>query len=262
MIKTVFIFHDCFIIKTPEAVLVFDYWKDADERSSLAYHLSDINPEMPLYFFVSHGHKDHFNRAIFEWSNVFRNARYILSKDVRRRINHIVNAGSTYAGTKVNPEKVITMRDQDVYEDEVIKVNSFPSTDIGNSYAVNICGKVIFHAGDLNAWIWKDESTEKEVQAELDKFNAILDIVASQYKRFDMAFFPVDSRIGTDYFIGAKIFLERFEVANFFPMHFDLGEDDTSICRLHRDAADFIRYASPSCHHYIMSAPDSSYAIH
>ncbi len=261
MIITTFIFHDCFVVKTPAAVLVFDYWKDADQDGSLSSCLMDVTPDIPVYFFVSHGHKDHFNREIFEWSKRFEKALYIVSKDVRKRINHIVNAGSTYGGTKVSPEQVITMTDRDVYEDEVIQVNSFPSTDIGNSYAVKICDKVIFHAGDLNAWIWKDESTENEVKAELDKFNAILDIIHKDYNSFDIAFFPVDSRIGTDYFTGAKIFLERFKVSNFFPMHFDLGEDARSKARLHEDAADFSRYASPLCHHYIMSAPHSSYAI-
>ena len=62
----------------------------------------------------------------------------------------------------MDPSSVIAMSDFDHYEDEIISVNTFPSTDIGNSYAVTIAGRTIFHAGDLNAWIWKDESTEEK----------------------------------------------------------------------------------------------------
>ncbi len=28
MIKTIYVWHDCFVVKVPEAVWVFDFWKD------------------------------------------------------------------------------------------------------------------------------------------------------------------------------------------------------------------------------------------
>ena len=153
------------------------------------------------------------------------------------------------------------MRSDEVYEDGFVKVHSFASTDIGNSYAVQLEGYSIFHAGDLNAWIWKDESTEQEVRKALDDFRAVVGRIGEVFSGFDLCFFPVDSRIGTDYFTGAKIFLESFRIGNFFPMHYELGEDPTAVDRLHQDAAAFHRYASHSCGRYIMSAPYSAYAI-
>lgn len=261
MIKAIYIYHDCFVVKTPEAVLVFDFWKDPYQRGPLPNPLMNVDRNLPVYVFVSHGHKDHYNPDIFSWAKHFPNIRYIVSKDVRKRINHIISPDSSYKGNKVEPSRVIVMSDHDRFEDEIINVNTFPSTDTGNSYAVSIGGRNIFHAGDLNAWIWKDESTEEEVKEALDSFNAILDMIAASYEGFDLCFFPVDSRIGTDYFTGARIFLERFKIENFFPMHYELGDDSDAIARLHRDAAAFDRYASPTCHHYIMSAPYSAYAI-
>ncbi|MDE6741027.1 MAG: MBL fold metallo-hydrolase [Muribaculaceae bacterium] len=260
-IKTIYIYHDCFVVKTPEAVLVFDFWKDPYQMEPMPNPLTNIDKDMPAYVFVSHGHKDHYNPDIFGWAKYFPNIRYIVSKDVRKRINHIISPGSSYKGDKVDAAKVIAMSDHDHYEDDIINVNTFPSTDIGNSYGVTIAGRTIFHAGDLNAWIWKDESTEEEVKEALDSFNAIVDMIAASYEGFDICFFPVDSRIGTDYFMGACIFLERFRIDNFFPMHFELGDDAAAIARLHRDAAAFDRYASPTCRHYVMSAPYSAYAI-
>ncbi len=260
MIRTIYVFHDCFVVKTGEAVLVFDYWKDPYQRGTLPNPLMEVDRDMPVYVFVSHGHKDHYNPEIFGWAKYFPNIHFIVSKDVRKRINHIVSASGIYKGDKVEASRVVMMTDDDRYEDELITVRSFPSTDIGNSYAITIGGRNFFHAGDLNAWIWKDESTEEEVREALGGFNAIVDKIATEYTGFDFCFFPVDSRIGTDYFTGAKIFLERFKIEHFFPMHYELGEDAASIARLHRDAAAIEQYSSPTCQNYILSAPYSLYA--
>lgn len=261
MIKTIYVYHDCFVMKAPEAVLVFDFWKDPCQRGALPDPLVEVDRKMPVYVFVSHGHKDHYNPEIFSWAKHFPNIHYIVSKDVRKRINHIVSPLSAYKGDKVEADKVTAMSDNDSYVDGRISVRSFPSTDTGNSYAIKIGRCTVFHAGDLNAWIWKDESTEEEVKEALSAFNAIVDKIASSYEAFDICFFPVDSRIGTDYYTGAKIFLERLKIGHFFPMHYELGDDPATIARLHRDAAEIERYASPTCNNYILSAPYSAYAM-
>lgn len=258
-IKTVYIWHDCFIIRTAKAVLVFDFWKDPYQKGELPNPLMEIDRSLPLYVFVSHGHKDHYNPEIFGWSVFFSDIRYIVSKDVMKRIRHIINPDSSYKGVKVDASQVIAMKPGEVYVDGVIKVHSFASTDIGNSYAVEIGGYSIFHAGDLNAWIWMDESTDQEVRKALGDYNAVLGSIGKYFTEFDLCFFPVDSRIGTDYFSGARIFLERFRIGTFFPMHYELGEDAETIARLHRDAAAIDRYASENCRHYVMSAPYSCY---
>ena len=260
-IKTIYIYHDCFMVQTPDVTLIFDFWKDPYQRDALPNPLLDMDCDKPVYVFVSHGHKDHFNPQIFSWARYFKDIHYVVSRDVRKRINHLVSPTAKYNGDKVDESQVITLTDNDRYADRNINVATFPSTDIGNSYAVTVGGRTVFHAGDLNAWIWKDESTEEEVNAALDAYTRIIDKIAGTFSEFDLCFFPVDSRIGTDYFTGAKIFLERFRVKNFFPMHFELGEKSAEIARLHRDAAKFDLYSSPTCHHYIMSAPYSAYFI-
>lgn len=260
MIKTFYIHHDCFVVRTPEAALVFDFWKDPYQNGPLPNVMTGIPKEMPVYVFVSHFHKDHYNPEVFEWSQFFPNIRYIVSRDVGKRMRHIISPTSTYKGTKPDPEKVIVMTDNDIYEDSLVTVRSFPSTDTGNSYAVETGGRRLFHAGDLNAWIWKDESTDDEVAAALKGYTTILDKIAECYDGFDQCFFPVDSRIGTDYFTGAKLFLERFKVGVFFPMHYELADDRRSLAQRHRDAGAFHLYASANCRNYILSAPYSVYA--
>lgn len=258
-IKTVYIWHDCFLVRTSNVALVFDFWKDPYQHGPLPNPLMELDMDLPVYVFVSHGHKDHYNPEVFNWSQYFRNIHYVVSKDVMKRIKHIIMPDSSYKGVKVDASRVIAMRANESYEDDIVKVRSFASTDIGNSYAVEFDGYAIFHAGDLNAWLWKDESTDQEVRKALGDFNSIMTEISEAYEGFDLCFFPVDSRIGRDYFTGAKILLEKFKIENFFPMHYELGEDPTSIARLHRDAAAFECYASPNCRHYIMSASYSAY---
>lgn len=260
-IKTVYIYHDCFLVRTSEAVLVFDFWKDPYQRESLPNPMIGIEKEMPVYVFVSHGHKDHYNPAIFDWSESFSNIRYVVSADVARRIRHIITPDSVYKGKKVDAAHIIKMKPDDVYDDGTLKIHAFASTDLGNSYAVELNGYSIFHAGDLNAWIWKDESSAEEVDKALKDYNNVLDRINERYNKFDICFFPVDSRIGSEYFKGARIFLRRFKIGTFFPMHYELGDDTSSIARLHRDAAAFEKYASHDCMHYVMSAPYSAYVF-
>lgn len=77
-------------------------------------------------------------------------------------------------------------------------------------------------------------------------FEKILsDIAAAEGTRIDLAFFPVDSRIGRDYWEGAKIFVRRMDVGIFVPMHFGLGETPEEVKSSLRDAVDFAAYANP-----------------
>ena len=251
MIRIIYVWHDCFVVFAPECTLVFDYW--CDGRGLQAIHdggepefLKLIPRDKPLYFIVSHHHKDHFTRDIFGWKDVCPQVRYILSRDTEKSIRYMLRPGSIYRGVRPDPEQVTVLRPGDVYEDNVLKISAFGSTDIGNSYMVQTAGKRLFHAGDLNAWIWKDESTAAEVAAAVRDFEKILsDIAAAEGTRIDLAFFPVDSRIGRDYWEGAKIFVRRMDVGIFVPMHFGLGETPEEVESSLRDAVDFAAYANP-----------------
>ncbi|MDE6714942.1 MAG: MBL fold metallo-hydrolase, partial [Muribaculaceae bacterium] len=71
---------------------------------------------------------------------------------------------------------------------------------------------------------------------------AVLKDIAAYYKSFDLVMFPVDARMGTDYSLGAKQFLERFEVLYFVPMHF---------WQYAEEACNFTIYATANCDNYI-----------
>ncbi len=248
-----YIYHDCFTVETPQCILIFDFWKKPESFPITAVSgdlTSPFNEEQmhkPLYVFVSHFHKDHYNPVVFEWQQIWRRAgyadvHYFISTDVRRHARHILMPDSLYKGYHPEPQTVTVMRKGDTYKDDILSIESFGSTDIGNSYMVETGGKRIFHAGDLNAWIWKDESTEEEVEMALKGFTSELLPVVRNFPTADLSFFPVDSRIGSEYFTGAKIFLERIMTRYFFPMHFTLGESDSEKKRLISDALNFELY--------------------
>jgi L-ascorbate metabolism protein UlaG (beta-lactamase superfamily) len=136
----------------------------------------------------------------------------------------MLKENSTYRGAhKVNRDRVVVLRPGESVQLPHIKVDAFASTDIGNSYVVSTAQIRLFFAGDLNAWIWKDESTKKEIEAAIRDFKAILMTVREKYSEFDIAFFPVDPRLGRDFWEGAAIFSQEFKIHNLVPMHFEWG---------------------------------------
>ena len=263
MVRITYVWHDCFVVETESAVLVFDYWLDVGGRSSTVPGvLRSAGTDKPIYVLVSHGHKDHYNPSVFLWASEFRDVRYVVSRDVMKRIRHVVSETSVYSGPKVDPGRVTALRPGECFSAGGVVIAAFRSTDIGNSYVVEADGRRFFHAGDLNAWIWKDESTESEISEALKTYESILDKIVSKYPEFDMAMFPVDSRLGTDYFTGAKIFLEKICVRHFFPMHFGLGDTSDEQMKYQLDAADVRNYANPSHGECIcLQAPFSSFIM-
>lgn len=198
--------HSGFVVKTTTAILVFDYYQDP--TYSLQKLLAD-NKSLPVIFFVSHHHPDHFNREIFALATDHERF-YIVSNDVfARNIPDGVDCVRVKKGDKL--DNILGG----------ITVNVFNSTDIGVSFLVTLTsGKTIFHAGDLNNWHWEAESTPQEVKSMQQQFLSIVADIAAEAPHIDVAFFPVDARLGENYALGAAQFLQAIEVANFFPMHF------------------------------------------
>ncbi|MDE6009781.1 MAG: MBL fold metallo-hydrolase [Muribaculaceae bacterium] len=262
MVSVTYIWHDCFVISTDEITMVFDFWKDPEAESrKFPRFIEEASSEKPIYIFVSHHHKDHFVKEIFEWERKFENITYILSKDVARSVRHILNHQSLYKGIKPEPERVIVMGEGDSHADRFLEIKAYGSTDIGNSYFISTCGLNIFHAGDLNAWLWIDESTPTEIEEAMGHYREIIQKIKGEVSFFDIAMFPVDSRIGTEYYAGAKIFVEEFDVRRFFPMHFGLGTLEEQ-SKYASDAARFELYANRGRGEYIaLLSPYSKYAF-
>lgn len=141
-------------------------------------------PQGKCIAFVSHEHSDHASDAV-----------YALADEVVRGMAE--GEACTIFGAEIR---------------------AFGSTDEGVSFLVNYRDVAVFHAGDLNFWHWREESTEREVAEALAGYERVLDSLAGE--RVDVAFFPVDPRMGAGYAEGAEMFLTRIKPEILFPMHF------------------------------------------
>lgn len=262
MFELTYIYHDGFLLKTPSCALLFDYWMDPTVADN-AYprFLGSLSTDMPIYILVSHFHKDHLNKSIFNWAAEYPNIRYIISADVRRHVKYLFNEKSIYNGRKVDSSHITVLKKLETFEDDNIIVNAFGSTDIGNSYGVVIKAQnlKVFHAGDLNCWSWDDESTPGEIRAAENAFSSELQPIAEKFTEFDVVMFPVDSRIGSGYTKGAQGFLSSITAKRFFPMHFSLGESAEEKERHRLDAVNIKAYASGPGEFITLTAPYDSY---
>ena len=213
-----YIFHSGFVLETNQALLVFDFWLDpASVMPSL------VHRDKPLYVFSSHFHEDHFNRDIFDWRDErTQSTIYILSKDILRHRR------------AAREEADVWLAKGGTWSDGRVSVTATGSTDSGVSWVVDVEGKRLFHAGDLNNWYARflPDITEGEI-IHSEEMDEDIDPVAHQKQylgelkdirkvsdHFDVAMFPVDGRIGNGYTLGGRQFIERFQVGLFVPMHF------------------------------------------
>lgn len=223
MIRLTYIFHSGFVVETAAGILVFDYWLD----------LANVLPKClsrrggrHVYVFASHFHKDHFTKDIFGWKqSLGSDVTYILSKDILKHSR--ADKG----------EADVWLAKGGTWADENIQVTATGSNDSGVSWIVETGGNRIFHAGDLCNWYARfladgnkyrqpySEELGEDIDpvAEEKRFLGELKDIQKIAKGFDLVMFPVDGRIGNGYTLGARQFIERFQVGMFVPMHFVLS---------------------------------------
>ena len=191
-----FLHHSGFIYENETSLLVFDFYKDPEDR--LETLLKDSTKK--LYFFVSHYHVDHFNRDIRRWEE--RAEAYIMHKNCwltmdREEKKHLMVPGDT-----------LTIGD--------LTVTMYGSTDEGGSFLVKSGGKTIFHAGDLNWWHWEEED---------DAYNRMMrgdyqkEIETLAGEKIDLAFVVLDPRQEEQFYWGFDWYMRHTDTKIVFPMH-------------------------------------------
>lgn len=241
-----YIYHDCFLLETEKAVMIFDYWKDPLSKGKgkdFPPMLDEFDRSKNIYVVVSHHHKDHFSRRIFLWNSLFPGIKYIISKDTYKAVKYMLQPEGTYKGHRPPAESVSVLSPGEYYQDNNLVIKAYGSTDIGNSYAIETDNFKFFHAGDLNAWLWLDESTPQEVAEARSSYEGIIKDIKNDFPRFDLVMFPVDSRLGREYWWGAKYFVNQILTDLFVPMHFELVISEEHKEQRRIDAAAFNLFA-------------------
>lgn len=206
--KIYYIYHSCFIVETESSFLIFDYFKhkkDSDQDFDFNVFINSIfKSNKNLYVFASHNHQDHYNIEVLNWIKEKENIYYILSSDIK--LYNVIN--NSYS-----------VKQNDNFTINNIKINTFGSTDQGISFLANVDNYNIFHAGDLNWWKWMDDTPEEEKSME-DDFKNIINDIANINTEIDIAFFPVDRRLEENYLCGGQYFIEKLHPKVLIPMHF------------------------------------------
>lgn len=208
--------HSGFTVGCDSTLLVFDYWRGErnEVTPELALSEADFKGYSQVLFFVSHEHPDHYDQAIYDFKHL-NFVHYIISADMPPEAmgdRMAVGDRRTYGG---------------------VAVTAYASTDLGVSYYVEIGGLHIFHAGDLNLWHWREESTLRQItQAENLYYDAVKPLIG---KPIDVCMFPVDPRMGGMYEAGANHFIMTCKPHVFIPMHWqgrpEISNDFARRCR-------------------------------
>lgn len=193
--KVTHIYHSGCLVELDNHLLLFDYYQGE-------LHL---NPDKPLYIFVSHAHHDHFNTHIFDIQHP--HITYILSSDISHQ----------YSAYYVEPQQTYTFDD--------IQVKTLLSTDEGCAFIIEVEQKTIYHAGDLNWWHWEGEPQEDN-EFQKQTFQQQIHLI---HQPIDIAFVVVDIRQKQDYLLGLQYYLQHTQTKHIFPIHYFGKYETTSL---------------------------------
>lgn len=217
--QVIFIHHSCFLVEVDEKVLLFDWFGgDSVEGFHFGGVVPEYEPDTPIYVFASHAHRDHFDPSALSWAERYGNIRYILSKDCKPVARDFLKSeGSADRGIKDASDKRITyvspMGQASVGD---VHIETLRSTDAGVAFYVETRGASFFHAGDLGNWRW--EGAGDLVNGSMDA-NYRSQVQKLAKKKINLAFVPMDPRLGENQFLGIDYFLRHTDAEYVFPMH-------------------------------------------
>jgi len=197
--KVTYIHHSCFLVETDNFYYLFDYEKGT---------LPDMDITKQVFVLSSHSHTDHYNPDIFNLlkSMGMQHIKAILSDD----IVCLENIDTLYISS--NKKYYLGLQQT---------LTTFQSTDLGVAFLIEDEKHIIYHAGDLNDWVWDDESDEYNKQMTID-YHKQIKLLSDElnHRKIDIAFVVLDPRQKEDYDKGICYFLENIPVKKVYPMHY------------------------------------------
>lgn len=212
--KVTFVKHSSYFVELDTCCMLFDYYEGDVPKT-----------DKPLFVFASHSHGDHFSEAVFAVNSGGKNT-YILSDDIfKRRV----------------PENLLPqtlfVAPHETHEIDDMKIATLKSTDMGVAFLIQCEGKLIYHAGDLNCWVW-DGAPKFQNDAMTVQYKNELELLNG--KKIDVAFVPLDPRQDSDFDLGMKYFFEAASAEHVFPMHM---WGDFSVVPLFKSTPTYREYA-------------------
>jgi L-ascorbate metabolism protein UlaG (beta-lactamase superfamily) len=194
--KVTYIGHSGFFVEWEDCCFLFDYYTGALPEPK----------DKPLIVFSSHSHEDHFNPEIFAYGAGWKEAFYVLSDD----ISPDQVPEQTESVFFIAPDAELTLPPE-------IYISTLKSTDLGVAFFVRHKGKTLYHAGDLQWWLWH-ECTQEENQEMTERFQA--ELAKCPNVKVDLAFLPLDPRQMSYAWMGMDAYMRQWDIQRAFPMHF------------------------------------------
>jgi len=212
--KITYLGHSGFAVETDKYNFIFDYYNG---------EIPELSQRKETMVFVSHHHYDHMNPDVFSICGQMKNVRFILSSDIPAdtpeqygiREYHSVNPGRNL--------RIDTKKGR-------VKIKTLYSTDEGVAFLVITDNETIFHAGDLNLWLW-DGMTESEVYEMTNAYKQYTSVLRNY--SIDVAFLTLDNRQEQYAFLNVDYYMRHFNIRNCIPMHY-FGS--TKICDVLKDS--------------------------
>lgn len=228
--KVTFLYHSSYFVEMDTCCLLFDYYQ------------GDIpQVDKPLYVFASHSHGDHFSPVIFQLAQGGKEVHYLLSDDISplqvpKALKSQVTFLAPYAFCQVGAVQVATLR----------------STDMGVAFLIQCEGKRLYHAGDLNCWVWDGAPVSERPDA-----GPLPPGAAASFRRQEdrRGLCALDPRQEADFDLGMKYFFEAAGAEYVFPMHM---WGDYSVVPLFKSTPTYREYAP---HVMDVSQPGQTFEI-
>lgn len=128
--------HSGFSVESETHMLIFDYSEGK---------LPSLAMKKKLYVFVSHSHSDHYNPEVFRLCREHPAVKFVLSSDIPRSE---VESHGVFDYISADPGTDIKLESK-------FRLKALPSTDLGVAFLCCLDGRNIYHAGDLNLWLWE-----------------------------------------------------------------------------------------------------------
>ena len=193
-----YIYHSGFWVETETGYYLFDYFKG---------ELPKLDPSKPITVFSSHGHKDHYNPAVFNVlaEKGMQSISAVLGKDIPPRLHP-----ASVPVLRAHPNCTYPLS-----QDETLE--TLLSTDQGVAFLLTTGEGTIYHAGDLNDWTWPGEDDGENRQMR-GSYRHQIDLLKGRH--IDHAFVPLEPRQRQAYADGLLYFLKTVGADAVYPMHY------------------------------------------
>lgn len=197
-----YIHHSGFLIETESCYYLIDYFQGS---------IPALDPGKPVLVLASHKHHDHYQKSVFS-----------MLKDMKMQHIYAVLSQDIPAGARPEDVPCIRVSAGKRYElPQGQELVTFRSTDLGVAFLVRDGKELFYHAGDLNDWVWVEESAEYNFKMTVD-YRKQIDLLASELDGCPLtaAFVVLDPRQEQDYDRGMLYFLRHVPCDCVYPMHY------------------------------------------